>query len=247
MKIKLLLLDIESSPNSAYVWGLYDQNISINQMIDSSRVLCYAAKWVGNDTIFFDSIHKSSRKKMLKGIHALLDMADAVISYNGRKFDLPVLHKEFLLCGLNPTSPYKHIDLLSTVRRQFKFTSNKLDYICQQLGLGKKEAHEGFELWLKCMNKDAEAWKTMEKYNVQDVALLEKLYHKLLPWIQSHPNQNVFSDEHVCPTCASPKIQKRGTAISTTGVYQRYQCRACGTWSQSTKAHSKTTEIKRAA
>jgi uncharacterized protein YprB with RNaseH-like and TPR domain len=214
-------------------------------MIDSSRVLCYAAKWVGNDQIFFDSIKNSSHKSMLKGIHALLDMADGVISYNGRKFDLPVLHKEFLLHNFNPPSPYKHIDLLNTMRRQFKFTSNKLDYVCQQLKLGKKSDHEGFELWLKCMNKDAEAWKKMEEYNVQDVILLEKLYHKLMPWIQSHPNQNVFADEHVCPSCASPKIQKRGTAVSGTGVYQRYQCRACGTWSQSTKALSKTTEIKR--
>jgi hypothetical protein len=182
---------------------------------------------------------------MLKGIYALLDIADAVVTYNGDKFDLPVLNKEFLLCGLNPPSPYKKIDLLRTVRRNFRFASNKLDHVSQQLGLGKKVDHEGFELWLKCMNKDADAWKKMEEYNVQDVILLEKLYHKLMPWIQSHPNQNLFSDEHICPSCASPKIQKRGTSISSTGVYQRYQCRACGTWSQSTKALSKTTEIKR--
>lgn len=245
--MKILLLDIETSPMSAYVWGLYDQNIGLNQMIDTSKVLCYTAKWTDDDEIFFDSIYNSKHKSMLKGIHALLNMADAVITYNGNKFDLPVLNKEFLLCGLAPPSPYKSIDLLRTVRRNFRFASNKLDHVSQQLGLGKKESHEGFELWLKCMNKDAEAWQTMEKYNVQDVVLLEKLYHKLLPWIQSHPNQNVFSDEHVCPTCASPKIQKRGTAISASGVYQRYQCRACGTWSQSTKALSKTTEIKRAA
>ncbi len=243
--MRILLLDIETSPMSAYVWGLYDQNIGLNQMIDTSKVLCYTAKWVGDSQIYFDSIHSSKHKSMLKGIHALLDIADAVVTYNGDKFDLPVLNKEFLLCGLNPPSPYKKIDLLRTVRRNFRFASNKLDHVSQQLGLGKKVDHEGFELWLKCMNKDADAWKKMEEYNVQDVILLEKLYQKLMPWIQSHPNQNLFSDEHICPSCASPKIQKRGTAISSTGVYQRYQCRACGTWSQSTKALSKTTEIKR--
>ena len=76
--MKILLLDIETSPNSAYVWGLYDQNIGINQMIDSSQVLCYCAKWLGDKEVVFDSIHKSSRKKMLKGIHGLLSQADGV-------------------------------------------------------------------------------------------------------------------------------------------------------------------------
>ena len=244
--MKILLLDIETSPMSAYVWGLFDQNIGLNQMIDTSKVLCYTAKWYDDKEIYFDSIHKSRHKTMLKGIHDLLDMADAVITYNGNKFDLPVLNKEFLLHGFNPPSPYKSIDLLRTVRRNFRFASNKLDHVSQQLGLGKKVEHEGFELWLKCMSKDSEAWKKMEKYNVQDVVLLEKLYIKLLPWIQSHPNQNLFSDSHCCPTCSSQKIQKRGTAITTTGVYQRYQCRACGTWSQGTKALSSAAEIKRA-
>lgn len=247
MKMKILLLDIETSPMSAYVWGLYDQNIGLNQMIDTSKVLCYTAKWLDDSQIYFDSIKDSREKSMLKGIHALLDIADAVVTYNGDKFDLPVLNKEFLLCGFTPPSPYKKIDLLRTVRRNFRFASNKLDHVSQQLGLGKKVEHEGFELWLKCMAKDDEAWKKMEKYNVQDVVLLEKLYVKLLPWIQSHPNQNLFSDGHVCPTCASTKIQKRGTAITTTGVYQRYQCRSCGTWSQSTKALSSGAEIKRVA
>ncbi len=41
---------------------------------------------------------------------------------------------------------------LQTSRSKFRFVSNKLDYIAQRLGLGKKTAHEGHELWLKVMN-----------------------------------------------------------------------------------------------
>ena len=126
--MRILLLDIETSPNSAYVWGLYDQNIGINQMIDSSQVLCYCAKWLGDKEVVFDSIHKSSRKKMLKGIHGLISKADGIVTYNGNKFDLPILNKEFLLHGFNPPSPSKKIDLLRAVRSNFRFTSNKLDY-----------------------------------------------------------------------------------------------------------------------
>ena len=77
--MKILLLDIETSPNTAHVWGLWQQNVSINQLMESSYVLCYAAKWLNGDDVFFDSVHKSKPKAMLKGIHALLESADAVI------------------------------------------------------------------------------------------------------------------------------------------------------------------------
>jgi hypothetical protein len=242
--MKILLLDIESSPNTAHVWGLWQQNVSINQLMESSYVLCYAAKWYGDKEVMFDSVHKSRPKTMLKGIHGLLNDADAVVHYNGTKFDIPTLNKEFLLHSFNPPSPYKQIDLLRVVRSNFRFPSNKLDYVAQRLNLGKKHEHEGHELWVKCMNGDKDAWKRMEKYNIQDVVLLENLYGHLLPWIKSHPNHNLFSDGHVCPNCSSSSLQRRGTAISATGTYQRYQCRSCGTWSQSTKSIKSSVEVK---
>ena len=242
--MKILLLDIETSPNTAHVWGLWQQNVSINQLMESSYVLCYAAKWLGDEDIYFDSVHQSKPKIMLKGIHALLDSADAVIHYNGTKFDIPTLNKEFLLNKLLPPSPYKQIDLLRVVRSNFRFPSNKLDYVSQRLGLGKKHAHEGHDLWVKCMNGDKDAWKRMEEYNIQDVVLLESLYDNLLPWIKNAPNRNLYQDITGCPTCGSTRLQKRGTAVSTTGSYQRYQCRDCGSWSQGTKSVKKSVEIK---
>jgi hypothetical protein len=244
--MKILLLDIESSPNVAHVWGLWQQNVGINQLMESSYVLCWAAKWLGEDEIFFDSVHQSKPKKMLKGIYDLLDAADAVIHYNGTKFDIPTLNKEFLLHSYAPPSPYKQIDLLRVARSQFRFPSNKLDYVAQRLGLGSKQEHEGHDLWVKCMNGDKDAWKRMESYNIQDVVLLESLYCRLLPWIKSHPNHNLYADSTVCPTCAGSRLQKRGTAVSSTGTYQRYQCRDCGSWSQSTKAIKGSVEVKHA-
>jgi len=242
--MKILLLDIESSPNTAHVWGLWQQNVSINQLMESSYVLCYAAKWLGEDDIYFDSVHQSKPKAMLKGIHVLLDEADAVVHYNGTKFDIPTLNKEFLLHRYNPPSPYKQIDLLRVVRSNFRFPSNKLDYVSQRLGLGSKESHEGHDLWVKCMNGDKDAWKRMESYNIQDVVLLESLYSTLLPWIKSHPNHNLYTSDTVCPTCSGHRLQKRGTAVSITGTYQRYQCKDCGSWSQGAKTTKKPVEVK---
>lgn len=234
--MKTLFLDVETSPAQAFVWGLFDQTISLNQIIDSSSVLCWSAKWLGKKEVMFDSVFESKHKKMLSGIHKLLDEADVIVHYNGRKFDIPVLNREFLLHNMPPPAPSRQVDMLQVARSRFRFQSNKLDYVAQALGLGKKTPHEGFTLWVKCMEKDPEAWKRMKQYNIQDTVLLEKVYEKMLPWIPNHPNANLYNNRPGCPRCGGHKLQARGTAKTIGGVYQRYQCTECGGWSKGTKA-----------
>jgi hypothetical protein len=94
------------------------------------------------------------------------------------------------------------------------------------------------------MDKDNAAWSRMEKYNIQDVILLEKLYYKLLPWIKSLPNRNLNSDNQVCPSCGGKHLHKRGVSQTLTATYQRYQCKGCGSWSQGTKAIKTGVTIK---
>ena len=209
--------------------------------MDSSYVMCWAAKWLGEPHVMFDSLHISSKKKMLMRIYKLLEEADAVIHYNGSRFDIPTLNKEFLLQKLSPPAPYQQIDLLKTARSKFRFPSNKLDYIAKSLGLQGKFKHAGHELWVKCMAGDAEAWKEMELYNVQDVHLLEQVYAKLLPWIVGHPNQGLYRPPgqevtDVCPNCGSSHLVRRGYSYTTLSKYQRFKCKECGTWSRSRKS-----------
>ena len=54
---RTLLLDIETRPNLAYVWGLWDQRVGINQLVSNSEVICYGAKWVGQKKTYFLSVH----------------------------------------------------------------------------------------------------------------------------------------------------------------------------------------------
>jgi DNA polymerase elongation subunit (family B) len=232
--MKILLLDIETAPNLVHVWGLYDQNVAINQIQAAGYVLCWAAKWYGDKEVQFDSVHQSKPLRMLKRIHKLVDQADVVVHYNGTKFDMPTLNKEFVLHKLDPPAPYRQVDLLRTARSQFRFPSNKLDYVAQALGLGNKVKHPGHSLWVQCMAKDPEAWEMMETYNKQDVALLEKVYDRLLPWIKNHPNHGVYDEPGipVCPNCGHHHLQRRGFARTVANKYARYQCMNCGTWSK---------------
>ncbi len=233
---KILEIDIETAPNKVYSWGLWDQNIGTNQVMETSYVLCWAAKWYGEREVMFDSVKKSGLKRMLSRMHALLDKADIVVHYNGLKFDIPTLNKEFIQLGFAPPAPYKQIDCMKEVKRMFRFQSNKLDFVSKALKIGAKQKTEGFELWVKCMEGDEQAWRRMERYNRQDVILLEALYKTLRPWIEKHPNIGAFEDVMACPACGSEKKQRRGYAVAQMRKYPRYQCQGCGKWYASNKA-----------
>jgi hypothetical protein len=199
--------------------------------------------WEGEREVQFN---ESTHKDWLKDIHALLEEADAVVHYNGTKFDMPILNREFVLAGLPPPSHYHQIDLLKTVRRQFKFESNKLDYICQRLGLGGKVKHKGMSLWFGCMEGDKTSKRTMEKYNKRDVKLLRKLYKHLLPWIHNHPNVGLWiadPKKPTCTACGSTNLHLKGTQYNTKAAsYKRYKCNDCATPLRSRLANKKTSE-----
>lgn len=239
--MKILLIDIETSPNLAYVWGLWQQNVAISQLVESTEILSFGAKWLGDDVIRFKSLFHNGKDEMITEAHALLDQADAVMHYNGRRFDVPHLNREFIQLGLLPPSPFKQIDLLETAKRRFRFPSNKLEYVSEALGLEGKVKHEGFELWVKCMAGDEAAWERMYEYNIRDVQLLEDLYFKLLPWIERHPSYGALTGEDVCTNCGSDELNPSDTpAITSTGQYPQYQCGNCGTFVRATKRTDKT-------
>jgi len=232
--MKILLLDIETAPNRVYVWGLFKQNIALNQIEENGYTLCWSAKWLGTREVLFSSLHGDGKEVMLQRIYELLEEADVVIHYNGTSFDIPTLNQEFVTQGWAPPAPFQQIDMLQVVRRQFRLTSNKLDFVAGYLGLGGKFQHKGMELWRECMAGDDKAWKTMERYNKRDVTLLESLYKRLLPWIPNHPNFGLFMDDGKkhCPNCGSDKLQKRGRSYTAVMTYQRYRCNGCGAWSK---------------
>ena len=229
--MRILLLDIETFPNKGYFWRTFKENIGIDQIVEPGYTACWSAKWYGNRDVYYSSLNESSELDMVSRIHSLLAEADVVIHYNGKKFDIPTLNKEFLKLGLTPPAPFRQVDLYQTVRSNFKFASNKLDFVCQQLGLGTKTHHKGFDLWKGCMNNDAESWSVMKEYNINDVFLLERLYDKLIPWIKNPPNHNLYSDISCCPSCGGVHYQKRGFT-NTIRQRQRYQCTDCGAWFQ---------------
>lgn len=234
--MKLLFLDIETKATVISSFGLYNINAGINQIIKHGTVICWAAKWHDDKNIIFDSDWTSSHKKMIKNMWKLLDEADIVCTYNGYAFDMKELSRQFLLLNMPPPSPYKQLDLYKVIKKNFRFISNKLDNVSQELGIGSKIKHTGMDLWNEVEAKDPAARKLMQKYNEQDTLLLEKLYNKLLPWLSGFINHNEYTELSVCPTCGSNNLHKRGFQKSNTQTWQRYRCMDCHSWSRSSKS-----------
>ena len=236
LKPKILLFDIETSPIIAHTWGLFDQNISLNQIQVDWNVLAWCAKWLGSKELMYAD-QRNARditddKKIIKALWKLLDEADIVVTQNGNTFDTKKVNARFIFHGMKPPSSYKKIDTLKLAKKYFGFTSNKLAYMTAKLCTKyKKLEHKNFpghELWSECLKGNKKAWKEMEKYNKHDVLSLEELYTKLRPW-DSSINLNLYSDGLVeACSCGSCLITKNGYCYTSIGKYQRYQCAACG-------------------
>lgn len=235
---RVLLLDIETSPNIGYTWGTFETDVI--EVMRPWHLLSFAYKWLGGPTKCIALCDKKGYKPgcedgaILQDLWDILNEADVVVAQNGDEFDIKKINTRFVHAGMQPPSPYRTVDTLKVARGRFAFNSNRLNDLGQFLGCGEKMKHQGFGLWKGCMEGDRKAWATMKAYNIKDVDLLEKLYLKLRPWAANHPNVAICKDRK-CPRCGSSKMQQRGTAFVQNSKVKRYQCMSCGSWSRGEK------------
>jgi len=235
---KVLIFDIETAPILAHVWGLWDNNVSLNQVVSDWHVMSWSAKWRGapeHEVMYQDqrnASHVEDDKDLLKEIWYLLNEADVVITQNGKRFDQRKLNAKFVQHRMGAPSSFKHIDTKVVAQKHFDFPSYKLEYMTNKLCVKyKKLKHKkfpGHEMWTECLKGNLEAWDEMKLYNIHDVLALEELYFILIPW-DSSINLNLFHDrdEHVCH-CGSTESIKNGFYYTNVGKFQRYMCKDCG-------------------
>lgn len=222
----ILLLDIEWRPTKAYVWQAWKQDITPEKIIEHGGLLCVGLKWLGQRETYLFSTWEHGHNGMLEKVHDFISNADAVITYNGDKYDIPKLMGEFALAGMTSPPPVTTIDVLKAVKK-FGFFMNRLAFIGPLFGLGEKLKHEGFDLWIKVEQGDPKAQARMAKYCIQDVRLTEKLYLKVKPFIRNHP---FLGDRGACGACDGKVLQSRGYRRTKSFKIQRLQCQTCGSW-----------------
>lgn len=249
-KPNVWIIDIETFPLTASVWGLRDQNIALNQIKSDWSVMAWGAKKLGDPAskVIYKDVRgqKNLRddSKILKDIWKILDEADIVITQNGQSFDGPKLNARFMLHGMPPPSPYKHLDTYRIVKRVAEFTSNKLEYLTEKLCTKyKKLSHGKFpgqSLWNECEKDNKEAWDEMKKYNIHDVLSTEELYLKIRAWApESMPTPHDSRDSGQCKVCGSSDIESRGVYQLKSGDYKKIHCLNCRSWRRGEKVPTK--------
>lgn len=224
---KVLLYDIETFPNISYTWGKWEQNVI--QFVKEWELASIAYKWLEEtEQPKCFSRRTLSEKDLVGKLREVLDEADIVIAHNGDEFDLKKAKAKFIQFNFPPLTLNRSIDTKKIAKSQFAFNSNSLNDLGVTLKLGKKLDTGGFDLWLKCMAGDRTAWATMEKYNKQDVILLEKVYLKLRAWAPTHPNLSLFNDRPGCPVCGCERVHSNGFRVTTKTKQHRFRCANCG-------------------
>lgn len=242
-RARILTLDIETKPALSRHFGMFNQNFGLAQVVEPVTVLSFGAKWLGESTVHHFSEWADGTDELVASAHRMLAEADVVVWYNGDGFDMKHLNWEFARLNLPRPKPYKTIDLLKVVRREFRPLSKKLDFVASQLGLGSKVHHDGFALWMRVIDGDPKAQRLMETYCKQDVKLTEKLYLRLLPWLPSGVNLPLIAGNDTgCPICGSRKVKSEGDSTFTALTeYALYSCSNCSAWYRSNVIKNRTT------
>ncbi len=235
---KVLIFDIETAPMLGYVWSLWDNNVSLDQIYKDWHILSWSAKWLNDPpTKIMYADQRNAKdiendKAILKKIWKLLDQADVVITQNGKSFDHKKLNARFVAHGFQPPSSYRHIDTLIIAKKHFAFTSNKLEYMSTQFNKKytklKSKKFPGFSLWLECLAGNKKAWREMERYNKYDVLALEELYRTLIPWDSSIDFSVYNEDDSIVCTCGGTTFRNKGYYYTNTSKFQRFKCLSCG-------------------
>lgn len=248
-KAEIWTIDIERRPRIVYEWQAsrkYSSFTPESMVLEESRMISFAAKKLGEGSVFFSSEFHHGRESMLTSLYHILDSASIVVSYNGSRFDIPHINGELRDSGFPVYSPLKQIDLLQTVKRKFKYDHNRLDEVLRRWGITEQKMDAGgFDLWKRCMANDPEAWAEMREYNKQDVRSTEAAYLANLQWLAgSIPNLGLWAGEDqsfCCPACGSGEVKPEGVASTGVSLFQAYLCSKCGYRSRSNEKVGSTT------
>lgn len=248
-KLNYLYFDLETSFMHAYVFDIWQVNIPMSQITKQSHLL--SAAWAMNDDepegvrLTPEDVKTGNDLEVVVKLIEAINKADAIVSYNGKKFDTKKLNTRALFWGLPPVTYPPHVDLIQDAKRVFKFPSNSMQNISDYLSLEGKISTSSSRLWQRCAeyeNYDVcqNALEEMLTYNLQDIVATRDLHKRFMGWSKTTPNiatitkqvqgRNLKEDtELLCIHCGSSDVSKimvdgvakKGyTAVSSFDLYR---------------------------
>lgn len=231
--LKRLYFDIETSPNIVETWNVgYNLNIDYSNIRTERAIICICYKWEHENVVHYMTWDKGDDNKMVIDFCKVIMEADEVVGHNGDKYDIKFFKTRALYHGVKSLPKIKSIDTLKISKKEFRFNSNRLDYIGSFLGLGRKIKTE-YNLWREVIAGNKKALADMVKYCQQDVVLLEKIYKKFEGYTQPKTHIGVLKGgtKCDCPKCGSSKTYSRGNSVTASGTQnKKMQCQNCGSY-----------------
>lgn len=232
-EFKVGVIDIELLPLVAYAWGIYEQNINMGNVIKDTCLLSWAGKYLNSTKIYSDiltpeeALNRDARR-ITKSAFDFIRTCNVVIGHNWNGYDGKILNTYFL--KYEKPLKYLTIDTLLVARSNFRFTSNKLKDINNELGIRNKIDNDGMPLWIACDKGDKKALDTMLEYNEGDIFSTEELYYRIRGFIPNHPNLARYTSIEVeqCPICLSTELVEEGKYPAGKGQYKSMRCSKCG-------------------
>lgn len=245
---RILLFDIESTGLKA----------------DWSKILCAAWKWhdptrITKKTEFvslwddpnFYTVPKLDDEKIVRALHAEMSKATHIVAHYGKRFDIPFMNTKFWLLGLPmiTTPEYRFQDTCEIAWKKLLLSSNRLGNIANiknTLQKGRSALSErynwklekdkaGFGVWNRITHdRNKEDTKIMERYNRNDVLVLENIYVDFKPLFNDSGYASYAKTKekaiYTCNSCGNFPMQKHSTRPMPGGGgrYHRLYCTVCG-------------------
>lgn len=240
-KHRVLYYDLETAPALVLAWRAKTHYISYDHLVRDVFIITWAAKWRDSKKVMSNCCTKNEvlggdDSRVLLELSILINQADATVAHNGDQFDNKTVNARLAINGLPPVHPTQSIDTLKMSRKTFGMWSHALDHLGKSF-VGHRKIKTDFDLWKRVIAGEKKAMAEMVRYNKQDVLLLQEVHEYILPYIRN--NARLVDAGHagqiVCPSCGEGQLTKRGFTHAKVGVYQRYQCQACGLYSRAAK------------
>lgn len=232
---QLLIFDVETVPSIAATFGRFNQTIGHNNIIREGGAIVSAAwKFYGDTEVKSvvmtpEEAIKDNDTRIVCELYEAFEQSEVVVAHNA-SFDLGVFKARLALHRMPMHKTVKVIDTYK-ISKGMRFNSRKLGSLADYFDVSRKITNEGIQLWIRCMNGDADALEEIRLYNVGDIKTLEEVYN----CVKAYDNRPInlgqyFNDnEQHCPACGSTDIASTGNLVYTdVSAFDEVICNSCG-------------------
>ena len=235
---RILILDVERLDGITlqHWWDrgdLKNRYVHYETVARQPRTTIVCAKWYDRpDVIRLAEWDKGGRKKFLREVHRLMEQADIIVGHNIDNSDVPWLMGDLHIeAGLPPLPPFKTVDTLKVLRRNFKSGApfKGLDAFCQIVGIpAKTDKYDRLAMERAVTDKSVEDRERLTDYCAGDVIATQGLYDWARPYIKNHPalfldGKDKLTTCHRCGHDTEPTPKRYVANIMS------YSMRKCGT------------------